>query len=631
MGRIELSETDGAVEKRWWLVAAVAAAKPGSNADVQVIREMSDNAELEGLRDANNLLKRLAQQPAYNELVAIYEDVHATLAATQGMSPPPVARVVSDLNRLALALGGAAATLCVEAVDRVRGDFGDDGEELALVEAAVQEVSSRAPFRLLQTMGEQDRGCFTEVEGDVGNDVAALAALRETLPGLPDDIDLVSAMESVVVTAQVVVARQLQQYEERITNAMRLLRTVGAEALEGPPGLMLSDLDLSKGRADMSSMSFEPFALDEGVGLLRALRQSRTLLAATQQRSANEVEGPEAPAGSQSSTDSDTEPQSKVKEASAEADDAATRTGADGPPSETNPSPSDYVADLEALVDHVLELSNDLERAWSAALTPVTLMPALSDLEARIHTLLRTYQRRISASTEAVRDEGFNTLLPAYPLPASEYNNISFDPEPARAWLQLQAAIVDALLQVARYLAPIRSPVPRRVSSDGDVEGWWASGAFDLIRGSIQSLHRLVRASESVDAVLVQGADQHEADHLVVARLELMTAAVSRGDFEAALIHAEFALRARAAALVQPVPDDLLDRVAGDPRLGDSAVLVRLLAEAASRRRRGDPLDVGATAVVAPPVARLVHSLCAGQSEIIQTAAVSSTETGPTE
>jgi len=171
---------------------------------------------------------------------------------------------------------------------------------LVAIERAIAEECMKAPFRLLVAVGKLERGGFAATADGIANDPDAIAALRGEVAEVTNDIDLISTMGKGVLVGQRLIGRQLQAYEERISEATLTLRRLAVEVLDGAPGLMLADVDTSKGRIDMGPASFDPFPLNSSVTLLRALRQSRFLLEATEE-SATRVEGEPAVGGSQAS------------------------------------------------------------------------------------------------------------------------------------------------------------------------------------------------------------------------------------------------------------------------------------------------------------------------------------------
>jgi hypothetical protein len=292
----------------------------------------------------------------------------------------------------------------------------------------------------------------------------------------------------------------------------------------------------------------------------------------------------------------------------------------------------DQALDLPALAAHALELTDELEQAWSRALEPDALGAAQAELEARFGSLLRTFERRVNASARQLRDAGVDTMLPAYPLPASAYGEMTFDAEPERQWLQLQIAQVDALLALLAALEAMRAPSARRVHlPSGQTETWWEAGAFDLIRTRAQTLLRIVAAADAAEDALLGKTDAARPTRPLFERLELLRGAIDRGDVEAALVHADRALRLRAELAGDAAPADLLQRLATDPRLGDEGVLLELLDEAVRRIHVRRELDLGAAAVIAAPAARLVASLCLERPEIIADALASAAGETPPE
>jgi hypothetical protein len=639
---------DEAANDQWWLVAHVPATRPGTKSDLDILRQVSGD-ELAEARRANDLLNRLAAAAPYARLVDLFGQLEAALGRLGGKRATSPERVTAELNRAAVALGKAAVDVPEEVLRRAREDFTDGSDELAAIEEAVAEESARAPFRLLVAVGKLNRGGFAAVGDGVGNDTEAIAALRGEVAEVTEDVDLVSTMRGGVIVAQRLIGRQLQVYEDRIRDATLILRQLAVEVLDGAPSLMRGDVDTSQG-IKLGPVSFETLALEHSVTLLHALRHAHFLLEATsggierrQGQAAYGADESEAAATAPATEEADAatplaapsgEPieveelpaPSAAPDAAPTSTDGRTSDGGDEgeavsqPEADAAPSGKreDQVLDFGALVAHALNFTDELERAWSRALDPKALGAAQFEFEARLASLLRTFERRVSASARQLRDAGFDTTVPAYPMPASAYGEVSFDPDPERHWLQLQLAQFDALIALLAALETMRAPSARRVElPSGQTEIWWEAGAFDLIRTRARGLLRIVAAADAAEDALLGKEDAAAPAGAVFERLELLRGAIDRNDVEAALLHAERALRLRAGLDGRPVPADLLERIATDQRLGDEAVLIRLLDEAVRRIHEGRPLDLGAAAVIAAPVARLVASLCIERPEIV--------------
>jgi hypothetical protein len=95
-------------KEHWWLVASLPPSRPGTKAELDILREVTDD-ELADARRANALLNRLAQAAPYARLVEFYAQLEAALERMGGKRPSSPTRVAGDLNQAAIALGKVAA------------------------------------------------------------------------------------------------------------------------------------------------------------------------------------------------------------------------------------------------------------------------------------------------------------------------------------------------------------------------------------------------------------------------------------------------------------------------------------------------------------------------------------------
>jgi hypothetical protein len=280
----------------------------------------------------------------------------------------------------------------------------------------------------------------------------------------------------------------------------------------------------------------------------------------------------------------------------------------------------DQVVDLRALARHATAFTDELERAWSAALDSVLLAEAQQEMGARYESLLRTIARRAAAADRALSTAGVDPGLPAHPLQPDELARLAFDPTPKQCWLQRQLAEIDTLTTLLEALKAISAPSAHVIHvHEQRVESWWEAGAFALIRDCADLL---LRVSEQVAsaAELTGTSVTPTPPPAFVGRLQLASAALRHGDIEAVLMHARLALRLRAAVEHDVVPDDLLARLTQDGRLADDATVLRLLDQAASRLAAGEELDIGAAMLLAPRALAVVHRLCLQTPQIILSA-----------
>jgi hypothetical protein len=594
--------------QRWWLVTQLPPSQPESKGDLEILREVSEEEERQ-TREANALLNRLVSAAPYARLVELYEELTQAL----GRDASPVRRA-ADMNRVARALGKVAAELPGDLLRHARADFGDGSDKGQELEAAIAEEAQRVPFRLLVAVGKLVQGPFAPVGDGVGNEAEAMTTLMADVPEVQPHLDLVSALRAGIVVAQRLIARQLQIYEERVDDASLYLRRLAAEVADGAPALMRADsFDPEGGETNLGQTTFDPLALDKALYLHRALKHARELLKAT--GGGREESADDAPEGE--SIPVAAEPVPEAPEGAAPSD--AQLAGDSEETSEPPPGDrGDQVLDLRALAQHATAFTDDLEKAWSAALDDALLAQAQDEMNARYASLLRTIQRRVAAGDRALRDAGVDPQVPAYPLHSEEIGRLSLEPDDERRWRQLQLAELDALMLLLEALEAIRAPSAQTIYVDEKrVETWWEAGAFALVRDRVDLLVRVSEQAALAEAAVMNVSLDSTAPSAFFDRLRLAADALGHGDVEATLVHARLALHLRAGLEVDVVPNDLLERLANDPRLAGDAPLLRLLEQAGTKLAAGEALDIGAAVLIAARALAVVGGLCLETPQII--------------
>jgi hypothetical protein len=413
--------------------------------------------------------------------------------------------------------------------------------------------------------------------------------------------------------------RQLLIYRERIEGVSLSLRRLAAEVADGAPTLVWSDrFDPEHGEMSLGQARFDSLALGQARYLHRALRQVPTLLEATNSGRANETHDGTRGQLSESDADPVEDDLTATTQAVAGAQPPTASDAVTGsPPGDRE----DQVVDLRALARHATAFTDELERAWSAALDSVLLAEAQQEMGARYESLLRTIARRAAAADRALSTAGVDPGLPAHPLQPDELARLTFDPMPKQRWLQRQLAEIDTLTTLLEALKAISAPSAHVIHVHKQrVESWWEAGAFALIRDCADLLLRVSEQVASAEAELTGTSVTPTPPPAFVGRLQLASAALRHGDIEAVLMHARLALRLRAAVEHDVVPDDLLARLTQDGRLADDATVLRLLDQAASRLAAGEELDIGAAMLLAPRALAVVHRLCLQTPQIILSA-----------
>jgi hypothetical protein len=617
---------------KWWLITQLPPSNAGSQGELDILREVASD-ELRQTQAANALLTRLAHAAPYARLVELYHEIE--LAIGRGSSPK---RTAADMNRAARALGKVAASF-PEELRRHAPDGLSEGE-LAALEQAIQEECARAPFRVLVAVGALASGPFAAVDGGAANDPAAIAALTAVVAEVMPAINLTRTLRTGVLVAQRLIGRQLEIYEEAVNEASLFLRRLAAEVADGVPALMRADqLDPSTGKIEIGQATFEQLALDKAIYLHRALRLARPLLQATAGAAVVPTEAAEAeatadlPADVTDPVDSE-EPLAATVAADEPSEDgeesAEGREGealADPEAAAAEPPPGareDQLLDLRALAAHASELTDELEHAWSDALEPEALTAAQTEFNARFASLLYSLQRRVAAADRTLRSAGIDPEVAAFPLPADDLARLTFTPDEERRWRQLQMAELESLMALLVAVEAMRAPSAHRVTlATGATESWWEAGAFALVRARLRLLVRVSEAAAAAESQVMKQAVSEEdgapqdGPHDFFDRLRFAGEALGNGDPEAALVHGLIALRLRVELEGVELPDDLLERLADDVRLGDEAPLLRLLAEAAATLGAGRALDVGAAVLVVPRALGLIGRLCLEMPEIL--------------
>lgn len=609
------NDTDALGEGAWSLVTQLPPAKPDTAAEITAVREISGE-ELDQARAANALLVRLSSVAPYARLVELYQ--HLPDALARKSSPQ---RTSQDLNHAARALASAAEALPSDLRKHATDDL--DENERAALERAIEEECQRPAFRLMAAVGRLSSEPFAATEAGVTNNPNAIDELVSEIPEATGDINLVGTLGTGVVIAQRLIGRQLKIYEERISAASLLIRRLAAEVPDGGPALMRA-IPGTDGPGKMS-VTFEPMALDEALHLHRALRVTSLLLDATEEADvARNPNGAPMVADTPIRPTDGTEPRDSPVVAGQSEGDIGGELGDELPdPDVAMTSPpaggrEDQVIDLRALARHALELTDELEQAWSSALDSAALDAAQGELSARLGSLLNTIQRRVAAADRELQAAGLETQIPAFPLPPDQVSLLTLNPDPERRWRQLQMAEIESLMLALPAIQAIREPSAHRFSiADGETESWWEAGAFALARLRLSQLVRTSDASEAAEAAMLGKAIDSEPARGFFDRLRLAGEALGRGDPEGSLLHALVALRLRAAIEVTQVPDDLIDRLGRHERLQDTAPLLGLLRDAARSLGEGEALDLGAAVLIAPRALELVGRICVEEPHLL--------------
>lgn len=576
---------------------------PHEGPSITIEREISPD-EVGVIRSSNALVKRLASIAPYARLVEVFEEFEQ--ATLQNASAK---RRADDMSRAAYALGRTTLDLPKRLEHAAEADFGGDSDELVALKSAIAEECARPPFTFLVRLADVEP-LFVASGEAVQLTESAVAELSETLPGVTSDSDILGACFAGLVVAQRLIARQLLFYREQIHEATRRLRLLAADVPVGAPVLMRDEkLDLSTGRIELGSPSFDPLALAEGQYLHAALSHSERLLRDSDPALARESP---APATSEAAGDAPMTQDDEVALTDTEPDPAepAESLAAESELRKDVVERDDLVVDMALLVREATALTDDLERTWSDALDRLDLRNAQAGLGARLSSLLSAIHRRSGATDRALRESGFDPSIPRFPIGRDEEAALTFKPADEQRFRQLQIAELEAVAMLAEAIQALGAPSAVEISETGEERTFWEAGAFDLVRRRAEYLRRVSKAAGRAEAIIAgRGADDEDAFLQVFDRLRLAGDAVGRGDPEAALIHCSLLLR-------ESIEREGLSE--GDPlaylaaRMGDErhAALLTQLAVAVGTLGRGEQLDIGAAALVAPRVLGLTGYLC---------------------
>lgn len=273
----------------------------------------------------------------------------------------------------------------------------------------------------------------------------------------------------------------------------------------------------------------------------------------------------------------------------------------------------------EALADHVLRVSEDLERAWSAALDDEALERARDGLSREWTALVQALHTRMEQAAHDAEAAGLDPTLTTVPLGLDVVADLDFDAAGEARWHQLQLAQLVAFEALLGGLNGLHEPTAERVDlMTQEVERWWESGAFALVRSRAALLARVTRELEHVEAELFGSPKVSPAHMARSAALELVQAAnvaLRRGDPEGALLHGHSALRLRAMSVLGEAavdgesveqPGKLFSTL---PSLAAFEAQLSLLDTAVERMARGEGIDVGVSIPLAYGLLPLISDL----------------------
>jgi hypothetical protein len=311
---------------------------------------------------------------------------------------------------------------------------------------------------------------------------------------LPAETQVLSLAQGVLLRSQFAHARAILDRRTEIEQAHRVLRDVAAEVLYGAPTLFAAE-DFSEGAArGPMKLTIEALALEEAAALQHALALAGELLE-SQEKFEREAVQPSGPGE---------EPQeSDLEEGeSREADES-------GKPRMEEP------VDIDALIEHVTTLADELEKAWSIALGDEALSEAQTRLRADFGTLTTVLERQVAETSEALEAVGVSVTLDRFPPDEDDLSSLDFDPDPERRWKQLQVALLLAITDLLEAINALFEPSHTVISftpQERSRETFWESGAFGLLRRRARFVARVFREFQAARQSLLSSRQDPQPD-----------------------------------------------------------------------------------------------------------------------
>jgi hypothetical protein len=590
--------------------------------EFEIIRELSD-AELAKTQSANELLKRLSSATPYSDLVDLFQSLKQVLESDRAPE-----RKAIDANRIIHALGAAVSQFLKDVREDVNLHLAGTDEATVLSSNLTTEIE-RPAFRALTLASEHEVRPFVVVDGAVAIAADVATSLRNEVSGLQSVKALIETVYGAVLIAQRIIGFQLQAYAIRIRDASMWLRSLAAEVPDGIPLIIYGDFQGLSSSTGRSQMPVQALALPAGVHLYRALLYAEKFLPETLPLFESGSTGFAETSGGTSSegeTRSETDLPGTTGEGDDDASDsapsvaiaAANQTTEQAGQSAGDPHSGSQPIDWRSLLAHTIELTHELEQAWSSALRPEALEAAFPGIEARFTTLFASIQRGADSADRALRRAGVRVQYSNYPPTADQLEAVMLTPTAEQLCRQLELAHLMALQSLLEALEGIRRPSGQRITlPDNSVETWWESGAFLLIRLRAEHLVRVVEELRLAHAALSQAGDvgskaPHFLDHL-----KLAYRALQHGDPEASLLHSSIALRSRCQLEGGDMPNCLLEHLAAQPQLATYRSLLLKFQGAVERLANGFPLDLGAVSLIAQAAYDLVVQLCFARPSIL--------------
>lgn len=283
--------------------------------------------------------------------------------------------------------------------------------------------------------------------------------------------------------------------------------------------------------------------------------------------------------------------------------------------------------DFEALALHVIAFTGELEQAWSAALDSASMERASEELGIELGALATAMTAAMQQADASLTEAGIDPKIYSWPYEPDLFKSIepTFDPEARRSQLVISQLL--ALRELLAAFNALREPSGERVNLTAGREGkltpksrtaWFEAGAFSLFRFRAGLLLRITLEIERSTGALLEETSVPKLDlsiGVAFDSLEGARSAYSRGDIDAALVHARGALR----GILESMPfishgDERLLRpgtlLARAPSLREYASALRLLdaeTEALASRRADLGVAVALVDGLIPVIGSIVH------------------------
>jgi hypothetical protein len=415
------------------------------------------------------------------------------------------------------------------------------------------------------------------------------------------DHDPMQLLVGIAGDLQKMLALQLRGLTATVTEVSLTLRRATADVLDGAPCLFRKAA--ADERPGGMNLQHDDLALPVIPVLQHRLRRVHKLLAADTADQSVSPATATAPAPSPPDAAPNTPGEPEEKEARREV----------VPPG---------VVDLRSVVEHLSAMSDELEKAWSEALSRVEGGDAYRNLLGDWASLMKSLGHWIDSRSAELRTRGVDIEIPATLLaldPDAVETELKDDQE---RWTQLQVAQLQAVRQLGEAFRALAQPSHLEITIDEDnkeeLRRWWEAGAFEAAARAARFVLRLQDEVEAVEARLLGGAaPDTPAMKRVFERAALAKAALLAGDPESAILHLNSAYR----VLLDDKSgtyEEVIERLAADPDSARLATAAKKLSTVAARIASEEFVDLGAVTVTAMMGAAELSRRFASQPEPVE-------------